>query len=30
MVETAVLTFREDSDNAWGGRRIAKVLQAAR
>ena len=30
MVETAVLTVREDGDNAWGGRKIAKVLQAAR
>jgi hypothetical protein len=30
MVETAVLTVREDGDNAWGGRKIAKVLQAAK
>ena len=29
MVETVVLTVREDSNNAWGGRKIAKVLRDA-
>jgi hypothetical protein len=29
MVEPVVLTVREDSNNGWGGRKIAKKLRDA-
>jgi hypothetical protein len=29
MVEAAVLRIREDSNNAWGGRKIVQVLRDA-